>query len=152
MRLATQLQESPALRKLGMVRAFLALALLMCGCGKQPPSISMLMYSPNAGFEGMDTEIDGTFNYADAAQDISQWVYELSDPNDNLVTRSPPTPGTGFNQGITGMGSFNFTFNPSLTGLYHFSVWVVDLTARESNHLGGNIRVSTTSPYGPDNP
>jgi hypothetical protein len=153
--LPAQLQESRRLRKLGVVRALLALALLpllSSGCGKQAPSIRMLEYSPNAGFQGMDTEIDGTFLFADADQDVSQWVYELSDPSQNLVTRSPPTPGMSVAQGIEGMASFSFTFNPALTGLYHFSVWVVDLTARESNHLGGEIRIATTSPYGPDNP
>jgi hypothetical protein len=153
--LATQLQESRRLRKLEMVRAFIALALLpllSSGCGKQAPNIRMLEYSPNAGFQGMNTEIDGTFLYSDAAQDISQYVYEVSDPDENLVTRSAPIPGMDLNQGITGMGSFSLTFNPSLTGLYHFSVWVVDLTARESNHLVGEVRIATTSPYGPDNP
>ena len=112
----------------------------------------MLEYTPNAGFANEDTMINGSFLYSDADQDVSQWVVELSDPNGNLVVRSPPEPGQSVSQGITGTANFTIDFTPSVTGIYHFTTWLVDLTALESNHLSGEIRVANDAPYGPGNP
>jgi hypothetical protein len=139
------------------MRALVLLGLL-AGCSDlNPPAIRMLEYTPNAGFVGLDTMINGTFLYSDPDQNISQWVVELSDPNGNLVGRSPPNPVSGTTQGITGTVDFMMTLGAAtttLTGIYHFSVWLVDLTALESNHLQGQIRIAQTppAPYGPGNP
>lgn len=134
------------------MRSLALLALLFGGCGPEPPSIRMLAYTPNAGFVAPDeTMINGSFLYSDPDQDVSQWVAELSDPNNNLVARTPPTPGQSVSQGITGTANFTLTFTAGTTGLYHFSVWLVDLAGHESNHLSGEIRIATKAPYDPNN-
>src|SRR4029453_7672773 len=99
----------------------------------------MLEYTPNAGFVGQDNTIMGSVLYSDADQDVSQGVFEVSDPRGMLVFRSPPEPvmGTG---GITGTANFTLRLAPTdvtQLGIYHFTVWVVDLAAHESNHLEG---------------
>ena len=140
---------------MGAMRALVLLGLL-AGCSdRNPPSIRMLAYTPNAGFVGEETMINGTFLYSDPDQDIAQWVVELSDPNGQLVTRTPPNPVDGASQGITGTVNFMMTLGAdttTLTGIYHFTVWLVDLTALESNHLQGEVRIAQNAPYGPGNP
>ncbi len=147
-----ELQESRTLLNLESVRALCLSVLMLVGCGDQAPTIRMLEYTPNAGFINASTEIDGSFLFSDSNQDASQWVVELVGPDDMLVFRSPPTPGEDVSMGITGMATFSFTWTPSQTGIFRFAVWLVDLTARESNHLTGDIRIATMDPYGPGNP
>ena len=111
----------------------------------------MLTYSPNAGFAGEKTTITGTFLFSDADQDVSQWVVELSDPSGNLVARSPPEPGQSVGQGVTGTVNWTLEWTPSVTGIYHFTTWLVDLAAHESNHLHGEVRIAEDSPYDHNN-
>ena len=112
----------------------------------------MLTYTPNSGFVGEDNMFQGSFNYSDDDQDVAQSVIELSDPKGQLVVRSDPEPVMGGNQ-ITGSADFMLMLDKSLItqiGLYHFSVWVVDLFGRESNHLAGELRFATRAPYDPN--
>jgi hypothetical protein len=114
----------------------------------------MLQYSPNAGFVNEDNMISGTVLYSDSDSDVSQGVIELADPDGQLVIRTEPIPVTGV-AGITGTANFSLDLKAvqiTKTGIYHFSVWLVDLTAMESNHLGGELRMATRAPYGPGNP
>lgn len=114
----------------------------------------MLQYTPNAGFVMETNKIGATVLYSDADKDTSQGVIEFSDPNKQLVFRTEPLPVMGVG-GLQGTGTYNIEIAPNevpIPGIYHFCLWVVDLTARESNHLGGDIRIATRNPYGPDNP
>jgi hypothetical protein len=140
---------------MGQMRALVLLGLVAACSDHTAPSIRMLQYTPNAGFVFSDTMVNGTFLYSDPDQDISQWVYELSDPNAQLITRSPPNPVESVSQGITGTVNFMMPLTKdqaTLTGIYHFTIWLVDLTALESNHLAGELRIAQPAPYGPGNP
>jgi hypothetical protein len=134
----------------------LVLSAFFAACGPSAPYISMLTYTPNAGFVNQDLMVTGTVNYTDGDSNVSQGVIEVSDPDNQLVLRSAPNPLMGGGTGI--MGSANFTLpltaaQITKTGLYHMSVWLVDLTALESNHLQGDIRIATPNPYSqPGNP
>ena len=114
----------------------------------------MLEYTPNAGFVNEPNMFTGTVLYSDADKDVSQGVIELSDPMGQLVLRSEPLPIMGVAE-ITGTANFTINLDKTQvtkTGIYHFSVWLVDLTAMESNHLEGEFRIATRDPYGPGNP
>jgi hypothetical protein len=127
----------------------LLLSVALIGCGPAPPTIRMLQYSPNAGFVNEDNKISGTVLYADADQDVSQGVIEVSYPDNQLVFRSEPIPVTGV-AGIQGTATFSLELKAvevNKTGIYHFSVWIVDLLALESNHLTGDFRIATRDPY-----
>src|SRR4051794_14569719 len=105
----------------------------------------MLEYMPNAGFVAEDNQFTGTVLYSDADQDVSQGVIEVSGPNGQLIIRSEPEPVMG-NPGITGTANFALTIDKTQAtqqGIYHFTVWVVDLAAHESNHLEGEIRMAS---------
>lgn len=131
------------------MRALSLTALAVIACSDDPPSISMLLYSPNAGFAGEQTTINGMFNYADQDNDISQWQAELVDPNNNLLQRTPPTPIANTDAGVTGQVSFTLMLTPPVVGLYRFNVWCIDLMGRPSNKLGGLIRVDADTSQGP---
>jgi len=128
------------------------------GCSQPPPgertlsgapSIRQLSYMPNAGFVGDDNMFSGSMIFSDSDADLSQGVVEISDPKGNLVIRSEPTPLMGAT-GISGNADFQLTLDKTLSteqGIYHMCVWVVDLAAHESNHIGGEIRMAVHSPY-----
>lgn len=110
----------------------------------------MLVYSPNAGFANEDNMIMGTYLWSDPDQDISQGVVEISDPKGMLVIRTEPTPIMGSGSGVTGSANFTLNLDKALVtqvGLYHFTIWAVDLAAHESNHLEGTVRMASRSPY-----
>jgi hypothetical protein len=113
------------------------------------PNIRMLQYSPNAGFVGDDNMFNGSVLYSDSDKDVSQGVVEVIDPAGMLLFRSDPAPVMGVT-GITGTANFMFSLDKTdatQTGIYHFCIWVVDLARHESNHVGGDIRMATHSPY-----
>jgi hypothetical protein len=151
----TQLQESPALRNLEGVR-LLFLSALLAACGPSAPYIQKLDYTPNAGFVNEALMITGSVDYTDGDSDVSQGVIEVSDPNNQLVIRTEPDPIMGSGTSIQGSANFTLPLTKeqiTKTGIYHMSVWIVDLTALESNHLQGEIRIATRDPYNnPGNP
>jgi hypothetical protein len=117
------------------------LALCAGGCGDDPPLISNLTYSPNAGFVGSATNINVGFDYSDEDNDISQSVVQIVDPS-GMMTTGPMTPIPNTFAGVTGQVSVSLQFTPTATGIWSFSVWIIDLKGRESNHLGGIVRIA----------
>src|SRR5689334_20293333 len=69
-----------ALARLLPLLGLVAAGPLVAGCGPEPPSIRMLMYSPNAGFVGQELKVSGSVAYTDPDNDISQTVIEVADP------------------------------------------------------------------------
>lgn len=130
--------------------ALVALA-LAAGCSDQP-YIYMLTYSPNATFVDAPTMITGDFKYSSVQTDISQWVVEVSTPDNQLLVRTAPQPIETVTPGGSGDVTFTLMLQIHDPGLYRFFVWLVDLDTRESNHLTGLLRVATMDPYGPMNP
>jgi hypothetical protein len=119
----------------------LVAALALAGCSDDPPSIRMLVYSPNAASQGVMASISGTVNYSDPDGDISQSQFDLVAPS-GMAQTSSLVPISDVTQGPLGMVDFTINFTPMEVGLYHFDVWIVDLQGRESNRLQGPIRVS----------
>jgi hypothetical protein len=128
------------------------------GCSQPPdsersnsasPSLRMLQYTPNAGFVNETNKITATAIYSDPNKDTSQGVIEFSDPHKQLVFKTAPLPVMGVG-GLQGTATYDIEIAPNevpITGIYHFCLWVVDLTALESNHLGGDIRIATRANY-----
>ena len=129
------------MRAVGFIVGVVALVGI-AGCSDPPPYIYEMTYSPNAGFTGQMTTIDGMANYTDSANNISQYVVELVDPTGALADRTPPTPIAETDTGVEGQVEFTYIFTPAVSGVYNFYFWIIDLTGRESNHLNGQLRVS----------
>jgi hypothetical protein len=118
------------------------LAALLGGCSDDPPTIRNLIYSPNAALVGQEQTINGMVDYSDSDNDISQYVVQLVDPNNNLLVTSQPMPISNTGMGVTGQVPFTIMFTPGGTGLFRFIFWIIDLPGRPSNKLQGLIRVS----------
>jgi hypothetical protein len=110
------------------------------------------MYTPNAGFINTDMTVTGTFNATDDDMDISQWVFELISPSQQLVYRSPANPVTSMGSGVVGPVNFTLPIAASYiptAGIYMFNIWLIDIKGRKSNSLSGLLRIATMNPGGP---
>lgn len=129
-----------------MIARLLLLTSLVAGCGPEAPYIYELTYSPNAAFTLEEATITGAFKYSDPDRDVSQGIYEVISPSNQLILRSPPTPLMGTGSATIGTVNFTITFTPEVEGLHIIQLWIRDLYERPSNKLQGLVRASLKAP------
>jgi hypothetical protein len=137
----------------GVLSLVLAVSVASCGGGgggggpsSTPPSISDLSFAPTSvpQSDGGTATVDGSVQFTDSGGDLATFNMTVTDSSGHQVA-SISDPLKGAAGGTSGTIQGEFQVSTSTTGVFTFSVWVVDAAGARSNTLASTFQVVPVS-------